>query len=95
MTSPVKLTIVKMAGLVDPFEQNNAAKISAASNQLGFHWTFQLLFLYLSKKSSKTPNLTLGMIGQNSPWTWTSKNELCTISDMAYQNALLELQVPS
>ena len=28
-------------------------------------------------------------------WTWTSKNELCTNSDMAYQNALLELQVPS
>ena len=28
-------------------------------------------------------------------WTWTSKNELYTNYDMAYQNALLELQVPS
>ena len=32
LTSPVKLTIVKMAVLVDPFEQDNAAKISTASN---------------------------------------------------------------
>ena len=91
LTSPVQLTIAKIAGLIDPFEGNNAAKIQLGW-KIGYFWSrlwiiFQeKIHLNSLKKSPKSPN-----------WVRTVLIKIVdtTNSDMAYQNALLELQVPS